>query len=71
MLKHPEERVRMGEEAYHTIETEWNPENAGNALIALCEDAVKGTVHFRKQGPLSEAPMIKQRKMYRYLINRK
>ncbi len=71
LLKHPEERVRMGEEAYHTIETEWNPENAGNALITLCEDAVKGTVHFRKQGPLSEAPMIKQRKMYRYLINRK
>lgn len=70
-LKNPAERARMGEEAYHTIATEWNPENAGRALISLCEQAVAGDVHFRKEGPLSEAPMIKQRKMYQYLVKQK
>lgn len=71
LLTHPEERQRMGEEAYQTIATEWNPENAGRALIALCEDSVKGNVVFREKGPLSEAPMIKQSQMYHYMVNRK
>ncbi len=71
LLTHPEERQRMGEEAYQTIASEWNPNNAGQALIALCEDAVNGKVTFRKEGPLSEAPMIKQSRMYRYLVQGK
>lgn len=71
LLLHPDERVRMGEAAYETIASEWNPKNAGNALITLCEEAVEGKVHFRESGPLSEAPMIKQRKMYDYLVKKK
>ncbi len=71
LLTNPEERLRMGEEAYRTIEKEWNPQNAGQALISLCEAAVEGKVHFRKEGPLSEAPMIKQRCMYQYLVKKK
>ena len=71
LLLHPDERVRMGEAAYETIATEWNPKNAGNALITMCEEAMEGKVHFRECGPLSEAPMIKQRKMYDYLVRKK
>lgn len=71
LLTHPEERQRMGEEAYQTIAMEWNPVNAGKALIEMCEDVVKGTVAFRAKGPLSEAPMIKQSRMYRYMVKQK
>ncbi len=71
LLNHPEERMQMGEAAYQTIATEWNPEHAGHALIALCEATVTGNVSFQKSGPLSEAPMIKQRKMYHYLVKQK
>lgn len=70
LLQNPEERVRMGEAAYETIATEWNPKSAGEALITMCEEVVEGKVHFRKRGPLSEAPMIKQRKMYDYLVKK-
>jgi len=70
LLQNPEERVRMGEAAYETIATEWNPKSAGEALITMCEEVVEGKVHFRKSGPLSEAPMIKQRKMYDYLVKK-
>ncbi len=71
LLTHPNECKNMGEAAYQTIAREWNPQNAGQALIALCEATVEGTVKFRKEGPLSEAPMIKQSRMYRYLVKRK
>lgn len=71
LLQNPQERVRMGEAAYETIATEWNPKSAGEALITMCEEVVEGKVHFRKSGPLSEAPMIKQRKMYDYLVKKK
>ena len=71
LLTHPEERRAMGEQAYQTIATEWNPENAGKALIALCKDVLKGSVSFRAKGPLSEAPMIKQSRMYQYMVKQK
>lgn len=60
-------RVRLGEAAYETIASEWNPKHAGEALIELCEAVVEEKVKFRTTGPLSEAPIIKQRRMYRYL----
>lgn len=71
LIQNPAERKRMGEEAYQTIAKEWNPRNAGQALISLCEGAVEGNVSFRKEGPLSEAPMIKQNRMYQYLVHKK
>lgn len=60
-------REKLGQAAYETIAGQWNPEYAGNALIDLCEELVKGNVCFRAEGPLSEAKVIKQRKMYKYL----
>lgn len=71
LMNNKEIRQQMGEAAYETIEKEWNPQNAGNALIALFEEALSGRISFRKEGPLSEAPMIKQSRMYRYLVENK
>ena len=60
-------RQKLGEAAYETIASEWNPIHAGNALISLCEVLVNGDFMFRASGPLSEAKVVKQRKMYQYL----
>lgn len=60
-------RERLGNAAYETIETLWNPQYAGEAFIKLCGELMDGKVSFRKDGPLSEAKVIKQRKMYQHL----
>lgn len=60
-------RHRLGEKAYETIAGEWNPNHAGEALILLCEQLMQGNFTFSQSGPLSEAKVIKQSKMYRYL----
>lgn len=60
-------RYRLGEKAYETIAKEWNPIYAGNALISLCEEIMRGNFTFRASGPLSEAKVVKQRKMYRHM----
>lgn len=67
LIKDTELRERLGAEAYKTIQEEWNPKNAGQALIELCESLIKGKFSFKQSGPLSEAPVIKQRKMYKFL----
>ena len=60
-------RYRLGEKAYETIASEWNPIHAGNALTSLCEELMQGDFTFRMSGPLSEAKVVKQRKMYRHM----
>lgn len=60
-------RRNLGEAAYETIASEWNPQHAGNALISLCEQLVKGDFVFQETGPLSQAKVIRQKKMYQYL----
>lgn len=67
LCRDEEKRLILGEEAYKTIAEEWNPFVAGQALIELCENAVCSTVTFRRSGPLSEAKMIKQSRMYHHL----
>lgn len=64
-------REKLGDGAYNTIESLWNPECAGSRLLALCEELLQGKMHFESSGPLSEAKVIKQRKMYEYLIGKK
>lgn len=70
LCQNREERIRFGDAAYETIATEWNSKNAGEALIELCENVAVGKIEFRERGPLSEAPMIKQNKMYQYLTKK-
>ena len=60
-------RRNLGEAAYETVASEWNPQHAGTALVSLCEQLVKGDFTFRQTGPLSEAKVIRQKKMYQYL----
>ncbi len=67
LINNAEFREEMGNAAYKTIQEEWNPRVAGQALIELCESLVKGGFTFRMHGPLSEAQVIKQRKMYKIL----
>lgn len=61
-------RLFLGESAYETLEEEWNHITAADRLLDLCGQVVKGDVHFQKSGPLSEAKVIHQRKMYKYLV---
>ncbi len=67
LMNNAQLRDELGEAAYETIYQEWNPINAGQALIELCESLINGNVVFKESGPLSEAQVIKQRKMYQYL----
>ncbi len=69
----------LGEEAYRTITEEWNPENAATCLMELIgklslggrETADRAEMSRRAgitaTGPCSPAPVVAERKMYRYL----
>lgn len=60
-------RDKLGEAAYETIEKEWNPNTAAERLVALCENLMKKEITFCESGPLSEAKVIPQRKMFAYV----
>ena len=67
LLENRDLREKLGEEAYETIKNTWNAENAGRRLIAFCEKLAKGDFSFEEEGPLSEALVIPEKKMYQYL----
>ena len=67
LVENPEMRIRLGENAYHTLESEWNHRVAGERLYHLCEQILNGDPKFFQSGPLSEAKVIHQRDMYRTL----
>ena len=58
---------RMGEAAYQTIAAEWNPEVAAKRLYNLCELIMSGAPAFEADGPISEAKVIPEKKMYEYV----
>ena len=60
-------RKAMSKEAYRTIATQWNPKEAGRRLLKLCESMKTGEVVFEKEGPLSAAEVIPEKKMYQYV----
>ena len=64
-------RGMLATNAYETIASEWNPTEAAHRLLRLCEKLMRGEAEFEKTGPLSEAPVIKQRNMYAYLTGKK
>ncbi|MBO4309906.1 MAG: glycosyltransferase family 4 protein [Lachnospiraceae bacterium] len=61
-------RLSLGENAYETIEEEWNQNVAGERIIKLCEAILDDKPFFYKSGPLSEAKVIRQNRMYRHLV---
>ena len=61
-------RLSLGENAYETIESQWNQKEAGERLVKLCEAIMDDKPFFFESGPLSEAKVIRQDKMYRHLV---
>lgn len=60
-------RERLQDEAYVTIRDMWNAEVAAKRLVKFCEEIKRGELNFEEEGPLSEAYVIPEKKMYRYL----
>ncbi len=61
----------LGRNAYHTIVKEWNAETAAERLYQLCRRVFFGEQEkISESGPCSVAPVISERKMYRYLTNK-
>lgn len=65
LMAHPEERERMGRNAYQTITGLWNAERAAAELLRFLEDLQAGEVKPAKAGPLSTAPVIRPGRQYR------
>ena len=61
-------RLSLGENAYETLECEWNHMVAARRLIRFSEDVMRGEIEPWTSGPLSEARVIPQRKMYRKIV---
>ena len=61
-------RMKLGRGAYQTIAGEWNAQHAARVLLAQCKRLLEGkNVKFESSGPMSQAPVIAQRHMYRKL----
>ena len=61
-------RLSLGETAYETIESEWNHKVAAARLLNFAEQVLEGKVEAFPSGPISEAKVIHQKKMYKHLI---
>ncbi|NLL79426.1 MAG: glycosyltransferase family 4 protein [Clostridiales bacterium] len=68
LVQDAELRKRLGENAYQTIERFWNPRNAAECLLRLCEGILRGQVRYEKEGPVSPAKIIAPRKGYEYCM---
>jgi len=80
LLQDPAECRRLGEAAQQTVRTEWNARTAAERLVRLCREmgflaGDTGTGNapvptLWTDGPCSPAPVIPERRMYRYLTER-
>ena len=61
-------RLSLGENAYETLENGWNHVTAAERLLKLSEAIMEDKPFFYEKGPLSEAKVIPERKMYRKVI---
>lgn len=57
-----------GKKAYESIVTEWNAENAAGQILQFYENWKQGVINPPESGPLSVAPVISPRKMYRRVV---
>lgn len=65
LFAHWDERKKMGYAAYQTIIKEWNAEHAADELLRFAKKLLQGRIEPAKSGPLSPAPPIAPKKMYR------
>lgn len=69
LADHPGELRKMGQAAYETIIRSWNAEHAAKALKDMVEGIKAGAFRPEKEGPLSPAPVVSPRKMFRFMEN--
>ncbi len=62
-------RKHMGRAAYETIRDMWNSDHAAGELLRFTRGLVDGKILPAKEGPLSPAPVIRPRKMYRAMMD--
>ena len=58
---------KYGDEAYRTIRETWNADIAASRLLELVHKIQNGNTDYAKDGPCSIAPLVKQRKMWKYV----
>ena len=63
-----DERRKMGRAAYETIRDTWNADNAAKELIRFTGGLMRGEIVPARTGPLSTAPAISPRRMYRAMM---
>ena len=64
-----DERKQMGRAAYETIRDTWNADNAAKELIRFTGGLMRGEIAPAQTGPLSTAPAISPRRMYRAMMD--
>lgn len=62
-----EERKGMGRKAYETIRDVWNAEHAAKELLRFSGRLLQGEIAPAEDGPLSAAPPVGLKKMYRVM----
>lgn len=65
LFEEKEKITGYGKAAYETIVTEWNAENAAKQILRFYENWKKGVINPPKSGPLSVAPVVFPRRMYK------
>ena len=71
LLEHPADRERMGLAAYQTIAGFWNASYAANELSRMITELKTGAFTPSKTGPLSPAPVISPKNMFRFMLEGK
>lgn len=67
LFDHWEERKGMGREAYETIHDMWNAGHAAKELLRFTNRLLQGEIVPAEEGPLSAAPPVRPKKMYRMM----
>lgn len=62
-------RNRLSNNAYITIQSLWNANVAADRLLKLARGILRGEIIEYEEGPCSKAPVIKQHKMYKEMVN--
>lgn len=70
LATHKKERESMGRAAYETITKLWNAEHAATELLRFAEEILRGEPTPAREGPLSKAPVIAPKKMYRLMTEK-
>lgn len=69
LFDHWEDRKGMGRKAYETIRDVWNAEHAAKELLRFSDRLLLGEIVPAEDGPLSVAPPVGLKKMYRMMMD--